>query len=632
MGCCIASDATQKDAWAACKSTIKQAIETQCNDEPAAPTLVDALPTLGKTTAVAKLTPRLCTTQSSRGVVYLSHLVRNREEFQAQLAEHPDASSLEISQLPRFVDQCPTARGDYGDAEKDQLLELYDRGISPGVLHSHQGLDLPCGGSECPYMQQWQAINDDDVLIGHPSHAYVTEVITDRVVVFDEGPGDAFETTFNSDRWHTALRNYIDGHPEFPVDSVGELKKARYNAEEATREAILGHLRSMQREDYQRQLIDQTHAHADIAYAIRLFVRETGSIRDMGAPPYKIELPNGVEHAQLEANVVGAYDPESAKITIRRTPELRQANAVVGLDGTPTPSLWQGRLGVSDLAVERVLCTDCRKRYVNDVLGYNLIQTSKYRKPYSSLSGNRPNYAKDRGLLHTVHRHADGSVGVISTKAALDALFEYEDANTIPIEKETQTNHYGNLRSSNQFAGTDIQTGVVIGSRHPGSTVLRQLAGLDRVAYRSEPREITVEGHTFTATAPTSGHAYLQHFREHSVVQAIFRFGRQDGATVYIHTAALPEWLQTLTNTATVEERSAGEQAVWQALETIEAGPTTAFVNEIDTIGRSQIRKILNALNDEGIVDKGGTKYRTIWEQSDLTASPTARVIFPDNS
>jgi hypothetical protein len=626
MECCLPLDADQQDAWNACEMMISEAIETQCTDGNAPPVLVDALPTLGKTTAAAKLAPQLCTSEIGAGMTYLTHLIRNRDEFQAELEDHPAAESLTVKQLPRFVETCPTASGEYGDGKKSELLELYNRGIAPGVLHSHQSLNLPCGGNDCPYMRAWRTLESADILIGHPTHAYVNEAVADRIVVIDEGPGDAFETTFDSDQWHSALRNYITNQSDLPINSVNELKQARYNGGTTIREEVLADLQAMDRREYQREIIEQTQAHADIGYAIRLFLRDDDSIREAGTAPYKRTLSNGVEFARLESNVVGVYDPETGKITVRRTPEFRPAKALVGLDGTPLTALWQGRLGLDKLDVEQVLCRDCRQRYIEEILGYELVQTSLYTKPYSALSGKQPSYDKDRGLLHEVCRHTDGRVGLITTKGALDALFEYDDTNEIPIDADEETNWYGNLRSSNRFAGTDINVGVVIGSRHPGSDLLRQLAGLDGVAYQSNSREVTKQGHTFHETVPTEGGEYLFQFREQSVAQAILRFGREDGATVYIHTEAIPSWLQDLASTELVERRSTGEQAVLRTLERLEEATTTKFVEEIEVIGRSQIRKLLNALHAEGIVTKGGSQHRTVWKTNHPNVSRTAKI------
>lgn len=155
MGCCLPTDADQREAWTACENTIAEAIYAQHAAEAVAPVLIDALPTLGKTTAAAQLAPDLCTLDAGSGVTYLTRLVRNREQFQAELeASDAETSSLIVMQLPRFHTDCPTAAGEYGDPEQQRLLELYRRGISLWVLHSHQTLQLPCGGRDCPYMQQ----------------------------------------------------------------------------------------------------------------------------------------------------------------------------------------------------------------------------------------------------------------------------------------------------------------------------------------------------------------------------------------------------------------------------------------------------------------------------------------------
>jgi len=71
--------------------------------------------------------------------------------------------------------------------------------------------------------------------------------------------------------------------------------------------------------------------------------------------------------------------------------------AVVGLDGTPVEELWRGRLGVDDIESQRILCDDCRARYLRDVIGYEFVQTTSHVKPYSS--GEYVNRRGDFGVI-----------------------------------------------------------------------------------------------------------------------------------------------------------------------------------------------------------------------------------------
>jgi hypothetical protein len=628
---CLLSSVDQKHAWKKCEDTLAQAIITQLTDDETVPRLISAIPTLGKTTAAGNLATDLYTTGGSEGFLYLSHLRRNRDNFENQIREDlTQESGITVVQLPVLRRDCPTAAGEHGSAEKDRILRLYDRGIPPGLLHSHDKLDFSCDGQDCQYMQQWYEAVDADILIGHPTHAYESKILENRVVVIDEGPGQAFETSFDADEWHRSLGSHLQRQTKIEIDSINEVKSLRQGEDPKHRREVLNQLREEAQESIFTNILETGSGHVDHVYAAWGLL-EQAEPRDRSCnPPHKTRLANGVERAVLTDDTVVVYDPESGIITVRRTPEFNdQPAALIGLDGTPTESIWRGRLGIDEIEVEQVLCEDCRQTYLTEILGYKLVLTTRYRKPYSNTKDGRISYDKDRGLLHELNRRTSGDVGLISTKQAKESLLERDDANEVSISPEN-SDHYGNIRSSNRFQGSAISVGAVVGSPHPGSDKVRQIAGLDGVSYASKRKLVETDGHHYRRVESASGKRYLKHFRENRVAQAIFRFGRENGATVFIHTSAIPDWLAAAAVRGGVETRSKGEQAVLRALSHINEGTTSEFVDEIEVIGRSQIRKILNQFAEEGLVKKGGSSHKTIWHSNDeADSSPTAHVDLP---
>lgn len=311
-------------------------------------------------------------------------------------------------------------------------------------------------------------------------------------------------------------------------------------------------------------------------------------------------LENNVEHTQLSDSMEAAYDPDSGELALRQTPDFNEAAALVGLDGTPTKTLWQGRLGVNELDHVQVLCDECRQTYLEDILGYRLVQTTPYIKPYSGASAKRISFQKDRGLLHEIERRTDGQIGLITTKRVKNQLLEYDDGNQVSISTDS-LNHYRNIKGSNEFAGDDVKVGVIIGSPHPGPNELRLLAGLNGDAFETEVIEESRDGHHYSRREPIEeAEPYLRHVREHSVAQAVLRFGRQDGATVFIHTAALPQWMQSLCDEASIRLRSEGEQSVIQVLSELEEATTTEIADRTD-FTTDTARKHLKNLESEDI-------------------------------
>jgi hypothetical protein len=375
-----------------------------------------------------------------------------------------------------------------------------------------------------------------------------------------------------------------------------------------------------------KQILETGQGHVDAADAVRALL-EPEMDNPENADSYRVVLENGVEHVNLDDSTDVAYDPKSGKMAIRQTPDFSQSAALVGLDGTPTKELWQGRLGVDELKHIQVLCDECRQEYLENILGYRLVQTTPYIKPYSGAPMKRISFEKDRGLLHEVDRRTEGEIGVITTKRVRDELLTYNDDNEVSISDHL-VNHYRNIKGSNEFEGDEVHVGVIVGSPHPGPAELRLLAGLNGDSFETRNVEETRDGHHYSRREPTpESEPYLHHVREHSVAQAVLRFGRRDGATVFVHTAALPDWIRSICEETFVRRRSDGEQSVMDAICASEEYTTAEIANQIDYCADTARNK-LETLAEEGIVERGGNGNRIIWKPTEEVdeVSPTVDV------
>jgi hypothetical protein len=270
--------------------------------------------------------------------------------------------------------------------------------------------------------------------------------------------------------------------------------------------------------------------------------------------------------------------------------------------------LWRLRLG-TPLTRHQVLDDGERRDYLTDTLGLRFIQPTEHVRPYSS--GEWVNVEHDTALLKAIADRHDATPAAITSGEAETQLFG-DDGPAADYVDDTE--HYGNLTSSNQYA--DRSVGVVLGSPHYGDRHIQRLAALEGEA---------VEPHR-EPDAPLSysgpGDDYLRHIREHSVAQAALRFGREGGgATVYINTAATPDWLPTEQAPGAVRLRSEGEQAVLQALADCRRA-TTSTIAEAAGLSPRQTRRHLKRLAEAGHIHREGSGPATEAVVDDL----------PDNS
>jgi hypothetical protein len=160
---------------------------------------------------------------------------------------------------------------------------------------------------------------------------------------------------------------------------------------------------------------------------------------------------------------------------------------------------------------------------------------------------------KDETRFKIIKTIEDRRFPLISSKQALQ---EYENeghlskyvTQTNGGKVDTETNfefeeykaiNFASVKSSNAFEKDDL--GVVAGTPYPGDDVVKIWAGLCG-------KGVSPEDDGEDKSFGEFGDRIYEHFTHNQVVQAVLRFGRDesvyedDGATVYITTAALPGW------------------------------------------------------------------------------------------
>lgn len=620
---------TQATVWDACRDGIQEAIETQLDDEQAPPVIIDGLPTIGKTRHAKEIAFDL-----DVSAAILTHRYETRDQHLGLAAEHQKT----VVEVPTLDRNCPTRRGEYGSDWAERINDYRSRGASPTYLHYYLQDVLPCmQDGDCPYLVRWDAVEGADVIVGGPAHAALDRVVDDRVVIFDEDPGTAYRTEFDANQLSTAISTFLSKNDDLPIDNhFGLIGAATNEGMEAIRDAIRDELSDDTSIARPTEAVDDDDGHAEAPTAVLAMLELGGPIIGDTAPTEydwddQLREEAGLDYVELPDGSQVVYDHAESRVVIRRPPTLDAARAVVGLDGTPVEELWRGRLGVDEIVSWRILCDDCRARYLRDVIGYEFVQTTSHVKPYSS--GEYVNRRGDFGVIEAVASRHDTTPGVITTKSAAERLFEEPASEPfIDIEQVTDriadVKHYGALRSSNDFTGTEV--GVVLGSPHPGDRPLQITAALEGYT--------AVRGDKGKGTDLEYGipeRPFLRHYREHKIAQAVLRFGRTTAATVYIHTGVLPEWLSEMVTVGpeavTIEERSEGQRGVIRAL--LDEGPGTAAEitnREGVSIGEKQTRDWLKRLRSEGYVSRDDTQPYT-WDANGLADAPhTAHVRLPE--
>jgi hypothetical protein len=591
---------TKDSARQRCRREIRSAIENHDN------VLIDALPSIGKSSSII---PVARETDSPVTILTARHDLYDQYEQWCKDYQKRNDDDLEYHVLPSFLNDCPTASGDEGEGWREDVRKLYDRGVPPHEIHKRGdevfNEPLPCvedGG--CPYQQTWDF--DHEVLIGHYTHAYVHPVVAGRTVVFDEFPEDAFIEEFENPE--VAVSGFLKSTDEIPFDNFTDLIENRSN--QSRRDTALETLKNTPLLELRETSAVIENSQGDTHALAPHIVYTVLNYEQFG---------DKWESANL-GHEAGVRNRESGKLRVLNPPVLTHARNVIGLDGTPSWRMWNIVLGcgvgANDLLEHnQILTDDERREYISDVLELKVIQTTANANHYSGGTWVTPD--EDKALIEAVSEKHQEQHALITTNAA-----EQKYENVGALDSVGHYNHYGNIKGSNQYG--DSRVGLVIGSQLHNYDYVEEWATL--LGEHAEP-----DGKGMHLSFGEFGDEVLNHMRELEVAQAVMRFGRDtNGATVYVHTGALPAWMP-VTETGDVSKRSAGMKQVMQALLDLEEASTDEIVDHDEVeITESQVRKHLNALDEEGTISYQKEGRGGKWRGMSLdNTNPDIRVHLP---
>lgn len=576
------STLTRQEAHERTQGAIREAFES------GEQVLVEALPTLGKSYGTVKIAAETDTPVT---------IFTERRELYDDVAEWCAKLGLRSRELPAMTENCPSYSENPESSIERKVLDLYERGATPRQIH--ETLDgLPCQrNGNCHSMEAWDfEVDEYDVLVGHYSQAEVKPLVDDRVVIVDECPNGVYDVVVD-DRLGPSVSAFLsdlcdDEQTDLPEEAPTTYAALSQKDSSSTlgrklRTAIESYISerdSWEPDASTNDLVTQDHTQVhrrapEAAYAVLCGESTFNGFQ-------RVEMPNGT---------VLLHDPGSLKVRIRDPPSFDTARSVVCLDGTPTRRLWESALGISFDNHETVLDADERRSYVSEVQGWEFVQTTT-DYVYNYTRRENVNVEKSAAFVDAVRHSHEQSPTAISTKQCIAALRETE-----VIDKNDATANYGGLKSSNDFADHDL--GIVLGTRHlPRRWVEREAA--------FEAESITPEGRGHQKTYNSEyGDALLQHMREHEVLQAAMRFGRDEDteARVYVHTASFPEWVPAITENVEVHThaKSAREDVI-AALDSTSPPWTATDIHDHDRVGvtKRRVGDVLREFCDSGVLER----------------------------
>jgi len=595
------------------------------------PVLVEAPPSSGKTTSAFQLA------QNSEipPITYYAGRTDLYEQAK-EWAEEQEDISWEIVPSPHR--DCPTFRGETPQ-QAQNIERLYNKGYSAYALHMLPPSQAytPCRKSGCEYMHKLDRLDGGlkyiDLLIGHHSHARREKYNRDRLVILDEFNPDPFLTSFPSETSNIVdnpgeiipqFLSAVSETEDFPSDEYRDItdilerrwKEPKYldildwfRTHGASRDKV---------EDYDfldpsAKAYDRTHLQAPLL-TLGLFCMERVG------PGYELAPgPSGAyeelwRDADLHLNVKCLRNRNTGAMHVLRSPDLSSATQVIGLDGIPTRRLWN-LLFSSEVPFERyrVIDREDYPTFLRSALNMEVIQLGDGMHHYA---GSRQSEF-DRYRFETVKLREDSYFALISTKNALEGYYRdgllnkyvlqdnSEESSSNKRYQDRKARHYGIIKSSNDFAEESL--GVVVGTPHPGDSVIQKWAGFCGSVAEPEGKGTDKE------FGGSTGEIY-QHFVHNQVVQAILRFGRSpevrenEGSTVYVSTEGLPSWFEVDERIGT--RKHTEESAIIAEILELERDESTSSTDHFTVssiqqktgISRKHIRNTLKQLVDENLL------------------------------
>lgn len=558
--------------------------------------LIDALPASGKSYGVVKWAAQ---TGNQLTVLAPRHDLLNEYE------ETCEKFGLTNERFPSFYRDCESFEenddGEYEpvDDTAKELRDDYERGFNGATLHNLHA-NTPCqDDGACPFIEKRDFDHTEyDVLLGTYRHAHREKWIKGRHLAFDEFPEDAFLKTFES-----GIAPVVSAYLEYMEDKLPFYDYFDF----VDRKGNLGVQESIEAWEDSLSPWPYDYKHA----------RESPNPSAHPLAPLVIlallemeRLDNNWQYSDLGYGRVAVRNPNENEWTFHLPPDLSSAESIVGLDGTPNKSLWEIVLG-EPMQLFHLLNEGERETYLKDVLEYDFVQTTEMWKPIQGKEGASP--PKDLALTEGVIQEGGQELAFISSQKGID---QYEKQGLNELTETTE--HYCNLKGMNDFGKERL--GLVLGCPFPNDDVIQKWAALSGV---SAERKV-VNGKKVRGTDTdfgTFGNEVMHTLVHDEVLQAAMRFGREKeegmrGATVYLHTSAIPPWLPVEKKIPDIQSWIRGKSGKRKTVEAIlelnswqdRDWKTTEVYPHVSGLTKHTVRNCLDYLAEEGYIEFQGKR------------------------
>lgn len=559
--------------------------------------VIEALPATGKSYGVIEW--------AAKTGNKLTVLAPRHDLLDNEYEEWCEEWGLTYYRLPSFYRDCESfdENGEPIDEIARDLQAQYEKGCNGENLHGKFS-NLPCQEhGSCSFVAERNANFDDvDVLLGTYWHAHTEQWIESRYVAFDEFPGEAYLEDLEGDvpGMVTAFLQDEEAHNgALPFKNYRHL--AHSNPEE---KEVINHIEGWK---------DNEKGHQYPFKSGHVQRSPNSEAHSMGAMATLAVLESNWLDNQWSYSNIGAgrkaVCSESEDWTFLLPPDLSPAESVIGLDGTPNIDLWELALNET-IDLLQPLTQEEEKQYLSDVLGLNLIQTTEDWKAIQGGAGVSP--PKDVALIEGISKREGQNPSFISSKEAI------RQCKPMGLDQVTEmVENYGALKGMNDFSTERL--GMVHGNSHPGDQVIKMWSAF--AAHSAERKFIEGEEQSGVDTDYGEfGNRVMKTYLHDEVLQAAMRFGREEvdgvrGATVYIHTAAIPEWVPVEKQILEIDSWQTQKDGVPQVIEAIRSLSSweddvwkSTDLYGLTELSDRQVRSHLDSLADSGYIERLGKK------------------------
>ena len=637
------------------------------------PVLVEAPPSSGKTTSAIALAKEIETP-----LTYLSARTDLYKQAEEECKEYEDVS---YETIPSPHRNCDSFAEDSDTADK--VKQLYAKGFSGRQIHRQFSEYTECGQS-CEYMEKLNRIADDiesiDVLIGNHAHANRQQYIFERLVILDEFNADPFLQSYpdHSSSVTDAPGEIIPGflsdvskeNETFPADRFQDVADLRQQLTWSrdwsdgiewfiNNGASRSDAHELDSFNPSLERTDRSNAYAPFLAFSLLCMSRVGPGIDLAPPPDGC-LDEVWKDAGLNLATKCLRDRNTGEMFKFEAPNLSVAEQVIGLDGTPTIELWNLLAPEEGFKHQKVIPREAFLTYLESAMNMTLIQMADAIHYYAAGRISDLDYSR----FSMVKEREDSQFALISPKRALE---EYDtrgwlekfvksaDTAERPASGEDTDSklyngyralNYGNMKSSNVFEREPL--GVVAGIPYPGHGIVKRWAGLC-----GEPARVLTDDDTDEFVFDGFANKIYQHFSAAQALQAVLRFGRHDdiqqddGATVYISTTALPDWLDVSRQISVNGETYANEAIVVAKLAEIATTadrPGLAAVtiptlheriaadDQLPSIEERTVRNVVDKLRSRNYIDVREDAGKHMADLVELTAEVELNKLDEDDS